>query len=120
MKKIEYLFLLCFIVFWSCGDSSPNDCGFIGKWCSDSLLQDNCDGISEIEFFESGEFVIRTEGTTPGVETTWESDECEIVSIKGDDGQGGNPQVFRIEILSITENDMEITGLGISRYIRIQ
>ena len=119
-KRLKYFPLLLIFVFVNCGDSSPNDCEFIGKWCSDSVQQGSCDGISEIEFFESGEFVIKTIGTTTGVETRWESEDCNIVSVKGDDGQGGNPQVFRIEILNITANEMDITGLGIARYIRTE
>ena len=106
MKHHLTIILLTSILF-SCGDSSPNDCEFIGEWCSFGLIDnETCDGLSNITFESSGEFVLTTVGATTGVETEWSTDDCQIISITGDDGQGGNPQVFRLEIISIVEDTM--------------
>ena len=94
---------------------------FIGEWCSFGLIDnETCDGLSNITFESSGEFVLTTVGTTTGVETEWSTDDCQIISITGDDGQGGNPQVFRLELISIVEDTMQLSGLGLGLYLRVR
>lgn len=118
-KFSTIIILISILLFVSCSDKSPNDCEFIGKCCSTSIFSTGCDGTFELEFFPSGEFVISTIGATPGVATQWSSEDCQIVSITGDDGQGGNPQVFRFEILSVDSERMSMSGLGNSEFIKI-
>ena len=120
---MKYYLTIIFVttILFSCGDSSPNDCEFIGEWCSFGIIDnETCDGISNVTFDSSGEFVLATAGVVTGAETEWSSDDCQIISITADDGQGGNPQVFRLEVISIVEDTLQLSGLGLGLYLRVR